>query len=89
MIGMIGGFIATQLGGWDNGLATLLIFMEIDYASGLIVAGVLSVKYYRKCRPYGHSDAKGIMQSSRCAGRKRKTERVERADPDISRWQPG
>ena len=40
MIGMIGGFIAAQLGGWDNGLATLLIFMGIDYASGLIVAGV-------------------------------------------------
>lgn len=27
-------------GGWDAGLATLLIFMCLDYVSGLIVAGV-------------------------------------------------
>lgn len=38
--GLIGSAIASLFGGWDAGLATLLIFMTIDYASGLIVAGV-------------------------------------------------
>lgn len=39
-IGAVGGVIASAFGGWDAALATLLIFMAIDYASGLIVAGV-------------------------------------------------
>ena len=38
--GLIGSVIASFFGGWDAGLATLLIFMAIDYVSGLIVAGV-------------------------------------------------
>ena len=38
--GLIGSAIASFFGGWDAGLATLLIFMAIDYVSGLIVAGV-------------------------------------------------
>ena len=38
--GLIGSAIASSFGGWDAGLATLLIFMAIDYVSGLIVAGV-------------------------------------------------
>lgn len=40
MVGLIGGFIASLFGGWDTGLATLMIFMGIDYVSGMIVAGV-------------------------------------------------
>lgn len=40
VVGMVGGFIASLFGGWSTGLVTLLIFMAIDYASGLIVAGV-------------------------------------------------
>lgn len=39
-IGVIGSFIASLFGGWDAGLTTLLLFMGIDYASGLIVAGI-------------------------------------------------
>lgn len=39
-IGIVGGFIANLFGGWDAALTTLVIFMAIDYASGLIVAGV-------------------------------------------------
>lgn len=38
--GLIGSAIASFFGGWDAGLATLLIFMAIDYVSGLVVAGV-------------------------------------------------
>lgn len=39
-IGIAGGFIASLFGGWDAALVTLLIFMLIDYISGLVVAGV-------------------------------------------------
>ena len=38
--GVIGSIITTLFGGWDAGLTTLLIFMVIDYFSGLVVAGV-------------------------------------------------
>ena len=34
--GVIGGFFAALLGGWDSALATLLIFMAIDFTTGLI-----------------------------------------------------
>ena len=39
-IGAVGGTIAYFFGGWDQALVTLIIFMAIDYISGLIVAGV-------------------------------------------------
>lgn len=39
-VGMVGGFIAALLGGWDTGLQTLVILMCMDYLTGLIVAGV-------------------------------------------------
>lgn len=39
-IGLIGSSIAMMFGGWDVSLQCLLIFMAVDYASGLIVAGV-------------------------------------------------
>lgn len=39
-IGVVGGFIASLFGGWDAALITLMIFMGIDYLTGLIVAGV-------------------------------------------------
>lgn len=39
-IGVTGGAIAAAFGGWDDALITLVIFMSIDYISGLFVAGV-------------------------------------------------
>ncbi len=38
--GVIGGMISQVFGGWDAALITLLLFMAVDYLSGLIVAGV-------------------------------------------------
>lgn len=40
VIGLIGSVIASAFGGWDTGLITLVIFMSVDYISGLVVAGV-------------------------------------------------
>ncbi len=38
--GLVGGFIATLLGGWDSALITLVIFMAIDFTTGLIAAAL-------------------------------------------------
>ena len=40
IIGLIGSAVTTLFGGWSAGLTTLIIFMAIDYLSGLLVAGV-------------------------------------------------
>ena len=37
---LAGSFIARSLGGWDTALQTLIIFMAIDYITGLLVAGI-------------------------------------------------
>lgn len=39
-VGAVGGAIASIFGGWSASLTTLLIFMAVDYVSGIIVAGV-------------------------------------------------
>ena len=40
VFGIIGASVSKAFGGWDAALTTLIIFMAIDYASGIIVAGV-------------------------------------------------
>ena len=40
IIGAVGSLIASLFGGWDAAMTTLIIFMSIDYITGLIVAGV-------------------------------------------------
>jgi toxin secretion/phage lysis holin len=40
VVGVIGSIIAYLFEEWDTGLLTLIIFMIIDYISGLVVAGI-------------------------------------------------
>jgi len=40
IIGLIGGAFTTLFGGWTAGMTTLVLFMAIDYISGLVVAGI-------------------------------------------------
>ncbi len=40
IIGLVGGFVAALFGGWDSALATLLIFMAVDYVTGIITAAM-------------------------------------------------
>lgn len=40
IVGAVGGFIATMFGGWSEALITLIIFMSVDYITGLAVAGI-------------------------------------------------
>ena len=35
VIGTIGGAISAALGGWDNAVITLIVFMAVDFAMGL------------------------------------------------------
>lgn len=39
-LGAVGGLISAAFGGWDAALTTLVIFMGVDYLSGLAVAAV-------------------------------------------------
>lgn len=39
-VGTIGGGIAALFGGWTSAMTTLIIFMCIDYVTGIVVAGV-------------------------------------------------
>lgn len=38
--GMIGAALAAVFGGWNTAMITLVIFMGVDYITGLIVAGI-------------------------------------------------
>lgn len=38
--GVVGSAIAEALGGWDDAVLTLIIFMAIDFVMGLLCAGV-------------------------------------------------
>lgn len=40
IIGAVGGFMAMAFGGWSDALITLMIFMSVDYVTGLAVAGI-------------------------------------------------
>lgn len=40
IIGAVGGFMAMAFGGWNDALITLMIFMTVDYITGLTVAGI-------------------------------------------------
>lgn len=40
VFGAIGGMVAHLFGGWTEDMATLIIFMAVDFIMGLIVAGV-------------------------------------------------
>ena len=40
ILGAFGAWIAGWFGGWNSAMTTLLLFMCIDYVTGLIVAGV-------------------------------------------------
>ncbi len=39
-IGILGALFSKMFGGWSEDLLTLVIFMAVDYITGLIVAGV-------------------------------------------------
>lgn len=43
ILGGAGGFFINLWGGWDTALIALVIFMSIDYVTGLLVAGVFKV----------------------------------------------
>ena len=43
--GIVGGFIATLLGGWDSALATLVMFMGIDFVTGIVTAAMGKSKH--------------------------------------------
>ncbi len=55
--GLVGGFIAAIFGGWDSALVTLVIFMGIDFFTGVVTAAIGKSK---------HTDSGGL--SSKAGG---------------------
>ena len=47
-IGIIGGVVITFFGGWDSVVAALVVFMAIDFITGLIVASVFKTSKHGK-----------------------------------------
>lgn len=45
--GLVGGFIAAIFGGWDSALVTLVIFMSIDFFTGVVTATMGKSKHSR------------------------------------------
>jgi len=45
ILGVIGGFIAAIFGGWDSALVTLVIFMAIDFFTGIVTAAMKKSKH--------------------------------------------
>ena len=43
--GAVGSFLSYLLGGWSEAIVTLLLFMLIDYITGLLVAGVFHTSH--------------------------------------------
>ena len=48
--GVIGGFFAALVGGWDSALVTLIIFMAIDFTTGMIAAAMGKSKHSKTGR---------------------------------------
>lgn len=40
LMGVCGAAVASWFGGWDTALETLIVFMILDYVSGMMIAGV-------------------------------------------------
>lgn len=40
VIGVVGGILVKWLGGWSEDLTTLLIFMAVDFITGLLIASI-------------------------------------------------
>lgn len=38
--GVVGGYLLNLFGGWDAALIAMVIFMAVDYLTGLLVAGI-------------------------------------------------
>lgn len=40
IVGVVGALFTSLFGGWSAGMTTLMLFMGVDYLSGILVAGV-------------------------------------------------
>lgn len=55
IVGIVGGFITTLLGGWDSALITLIVFMSVDFFTGIITAAMGKSK---------HTDSGGLSSKA-------------------------
>ena len=54
-VGLVGGFFTAIFGGWDSALVTLVVFMAIDFFTGIITAMMKKFETHRKRRTFFQS----------------------------------
>lgn len=64
VIGAIGGGIAALFGGWDSALVTLIIFMGIDFATGLITGAMGKSKHSKSGKLNSKAGWYGLAKKS-------------------------
>lgn len=57
--GVVGGFIAAIFGGWDSALVTLIVFMGVDFLTGVVTAAMGRSK---------HTDSGGLSSKAGLIG---------------------
>ena len=57
--GVVGGFIAAIFGGWDSALVTLIVFMGVDFFTGVVTAAIGKSK---------HTDSGGLSSKAGWVG---------------------
>lgn len=64
-IGTVGSVVAGYFGGWDAALTTLIIFMGVDYVTGLMVAAIFhKSKKTKSGRVESKASFKGLCRKS-------------------------
>ena len=54
-VGLVGGFFTAIFGGWDSALVTLVVFMAIDFFTGIITAMMKKIETHGKRRTFFQS----------------------------------
>ena len=67
-VGALGAAIASLYGGWDAALQTLILFMAVDYVTGLIVAGVFHASPKSRTGALEGTDPQGRDPADRAGG---------------------
>ena len=60
-VGLVGGFFTAIFGGWDSALVTLVVFMAIDFFTGIITAMMKKSK---------HTESGGLSSKAVWSGEK-------------------
>ena len=68
-VGLVGGFFTAIFGGWDSALVTLVVFMAIDFFTGIITAMMKKSKHTESGGLSSKAGWFGLAKKVCCYGR--------------------